>query len=311
MTLVDQFLEWLECERRYSPLTVRNYRHDVDEFLSWCGTTREEFEPHRIKREDVVDWSIHLLEERKLKSASVNRAVASLRTLWRWMATRGYVDANITKVISQLKTPKRLPSFVPESRMEEVLATMRDDLASDDFLRVRNVVIVLLIYTAGLRLSELVGANVEDLAPDYSSLRVVGKGNKVRVQPLIEGMAPILKKYFSQFSLQNICIGQKKPLILSQKGRRISQRTVERIVDGVLRSAGVQGKTSPHVLRHTFATHLLNRGSDLREIQELLGHSSLVATQVYTHTNIEQLREVYAAAHPRGSEQAPPPTEEA
>ena len=311
MTLVDQFLEWLECERRYSPLTVRNYRHDVDEFLSWCGTTREEFEPHRIKREDVVDWSIHLLEDRRLKSASVNRAVASLRTLWRWMAARGYVDANITKVISQLNTPKRLPSFVPESRMEEVLATMRDDLASDDFLRVRNVVIVLLIYTAGLRLSELVGANVEDLAPDYSSLRVVGKGNKVRVQPLIEGMAPILKKYFSQFSLQNICIGQKKPLILSQKGRRISQRTVERIVDGVLRSAGVQGKTSPHVLRHTFATHLLNRGSDLREIQELLGHSSLVATQVYTHTNIEQLREVYAAAHPRGSEQAPPPTEEA
>ena len=311
MTLVDQFLEWLECERRYSPLTVRNYRHDVDEFLSWCGTTREEFEPHRIKREDVVDWSIHLLEDRRLKSASVNRAVASLRTLWRWMAARGYVDANITNVISQLKTPKRLPSFVPESRMEEVLATMRDDLASDDFLRVRNVVIVLLIYTAGLRLSELVGANVEDLAPDYSSLRVVGKGNKVRVQPLIEGMAPILKKYFSQFSLQNICIGQKKPLILSQKGRRISQRTVERIVDGVLRSAGVQGKTSPHVLRHTFATHLLNRGSDLREIQELLGHSSLVATQVYTHTNIEQLREVYAAAHPRGSEQAPPPTEEA
>ena len=311
MTLVDQFLEWLECERRYSPLTVRNYRHDVDEFLSWCGTTREEFEPQRIKREDVVDWSIHLVEERKLKSASANRAMASLRTLWRWMAARGYVDANITKVISQLKIPKRLPSFVPESRMEEVLTTMRDDLASDDFLRVRNAVIVLLIYTAGLRLSELVGANVEDLAPDYSSLRVVGKGNKVRVQPLIEGMAPILKKYFSQFSLQNICIGQKKPLILSQKGRRISQRTVERIVDGVLRSAGVQGKTSPHVLRHTFATHLLNRGSDLREIQELLGHSSLVATQVYTHTNIEQLREVYAAAHPRGSEQAPPPTEEA
>ena len=311
MTLVDQFLEWLECERRYSPLTVRNYRRDVDEFLSWCGTTREEFEPQRIKREDVVDWSIHLVEERKLKSASVNRAMASLRTLWRWMAARGYVDANITKVISQLKIPKRLPSFVPESRMEEVLTTMRDDLASDDFLRVRNAVIVLLIYTAGLRLSELVGANVEDLAPDYSSLRVVGKGNKVRVQPLIEGMAPILKKYFSQFSLQNICIGQKKPLILSQKGRRISQRTVERIVDGVLRSAGVQGKTSPHVLRHTFATHLLNRGSDLREIQELLGHSSLVATQVYTHTNIEQLREVYAAAHPRGSEQAPPPPEEA
>ena len=311
MTLVDQFLEWLECERRYSPLTVRNYRRDVDEFLLWCGTTREEFEPQRIKREDVVDWSIHLVEERKLKSASANRAMASLRTLWRWMAARGYVDANITKVISQLKIPKRLPSFVPESRMEEVLTTMRDDLASDDFLRVRNAVIVLLIYTAGLRLSELVGANVEDLAPDYSSLRVVGKGNKVRVQPLIEGMAPILKKYFSQFSLQNICIGQKKPLILSQKGKRISQRTVERIVDGVLRSAGVQGKTSPHMLRHTFATHLLNRGSDLREIQELLGHSSLVATQVYTHTNIEQLREVYAAAHPRGSEQAPPPTEEA
>ena len=129
----------------------------------------------------------------------------------------------------------------------------------------------------------------------------MGKGRKERVQPLLSGMGEILKKYFSQISSQNICTGQKFPLILSQKGRRISQRTVERIVSRVLKSSGVLGKTSPHVLRHTFATHLLNRGADLREIQELLGHSSLKATQVYTHTDIERLKEVVALAHPHST----------
>ena len=238
-----------------------------------------------------------------MATASVNRAVATLRTLWRWLKLHGHVEKNITTMISQFKTPRRLPQFVPETRMLELVEDMRADIDSEEFLRVRNALIVLLIYTSGLRLSELVEANVEDIASDYSSIRVMGKGGKQRVQPLLRGMAGVIKKYFRQISSQNICIGQKKPLILSQKGQRLSRRTVERVVDRVLKGAGVQGKTSPHVLRHTFATHLLNRGSDLREIQELLGHASLRATQVYTHTDIERLKEVYHTFHPRESEE--------
>jgi len=303
MNVIDEFLLWLEAERRYSPLTVRNYSRDIDDFLAWYGVTREAFRAEDVVRTDILDWTIYLHEERRMATASVNRAVATLRTLWRWLKLHGHVEKNITTMISQFKTPRRLPQFVPETRMLELVEDMRADIDSEEFLRVRNALIVLLIYTSGLRLSELVEANVEDIASDYSSIRVMGKGGKQRVQPLLRGMAGVIKKYFRQISSQNICIGQKKPLILSQKGQRLSRRTVERVVDRVLKGAGVQGKTSPHVLRHTFATHLLNRGSDLREIQELLGHASLRATQVYTHTDIERLKEVYHTFHPRESEE--------
>lgn len=184
--------------------------------------------------------------------------------------------------------------------MSGIIEGLNDDIASDDGERLRDAVIMLLLYTCGLRLSELVEANVEDIASDFSSIRVCGKGNKIRIQPIVKSVGDVLKKYFSQNSSQNICIGQKKALILSKKGERINRRAVQRIVDRKLKCYGIQGKTSPHVLRHTFATHLLNSGADLREIQELLGHSALRTTQVYTHTNIESLKEVYKLAHPRG-----------
>lgn len=297
--LIDEFIVWLEAERRYSPLTVRNYRRDIDDFVAFCGLTHDDFDPKSIKREDVEEWMVYLGEERKLKTTSINRTIASLRTLWRWMLAHNHVEKDIMKTLRQYKPPKRLPTFVPDSRMEDVISELREDIASDDFVRLRDALIVLLIYTAGLRLSELVNSNVEDLSPDYTSLRVMGKGRKERIQPLIASLGEVIKKYFIQNSSQNICTGQKKALILSNKGARISRRTVERIVDKKLKGVGIQGKTSPHVLRHTFATRVLNEGGDLREIQELLGHSSLKATQVYTHLDIERLKHAYAMAHPR------------
>ena len=300
--LIDEFIVWLEAERRYSPLTVRNYRRDVDDFVAFCGVTHATFDPECIRREDVEEWMVYLGEERKLKVTSVNRTMASLRTFWRWMLAHGHVDKDLMKTLHQYKAPKRLPTFVPDSRMEDLLAELREDIASDDFERLRDALIILLIYTAGLRLSELVEANTSDIAADYTSLRVMGKGRKERIQPLLGSIGEVLKKYFIQISSQNICTAQKKALILSKKGERISRRTVERIVDRKLKGVGVQGKTSPHVLRHTFATRVLNEGGDLREIQELLGHSSLKATQVYTHLDIERLKHTYAMAHPRERE---------
>lgn len=300
MNVIDDFIVWLEAERRLSPLTVRNYRRDVDDFLSWLGVTRETFEPTRIKREDIIDWSTSLFEERGLRASSVNRTIASLRTLWRWMLSHKVVEHDIFAGVHGYKTPRRLPTFVPDTRMMDIVEELRNDIYSEDFERVRDALIILLIYTSGLRLAELVDANAEDLAADMSALRVVGKGRKERVQPIVGSLKGILKKYFSLISSQNICTSQKKALILSKKGERISRRTVERIVERRLKMSGVQGKASPHVLRHTFATHLLNDGADLREIQELLGHGSLRATQVYTHNDFERLKEVYEAAHPRG-----------
>lgn len=299
MNLVDGFISYIEAERRYSPLTVRNYRRDIADFLEFIKVDADKFDPNAITRADVEEWIVYLFEERKLKAQSVNRGVASLRSFWKWMLGHGHANKDIVSVISQAKTPSRLPVFVSESRMTDVVAMLRDDIGSEDFERLRDAVIVLLFYTAGLRLTELATATIGDISQDMRTIRILGKGEKERIVPLIGRMGEILKKYFSQFSSQNICIGQKKALILSKKGEPISARTIERIVDSKLKGAGIQGKTSPHTLRHTFATHLLNEGADLREIQELLGHSSLKATQVYTHTNIEKLKEVYSTAHPR------------
>ena len=299
MNLIDRFLQWLEAERRYSPLTVRNYRRDIGDFLSWRGVTCDSFEPRDIMREDVEEWIIYLSDERKLKATSVNRTVASLRTLWRWLMHHGHVERDVVSMIRSTKTPRRLPVFVPDSRMTEVIDGIKEDLRSGDFVRVRDAVVVVLFYTSGMRLAELHQVNVGDISADFSHIRVLGKGNKERIVPLIAPVQEILRKYCGQKSSQNICIDQKKALILSEKEERLSQRTLQRIVDRVLKASGVQGKTSPHVLRHTFATHLLNMGADLRDIQELLGHSSLKATQVYTHNDVERLKAVYAEAHPR------------
>ena len=302
MNLVDGFISYIEAERRYSPLTVRNYRRDIADFLEFIGVEAESFDPNAIARADVEEWIVYLFEKRKLKAQSVNRSVVTLRSFWKWMLGHGHANRDIVSIISQAKTPSRLPVFVSESRMEDVVALLRDDIASEEFERLRDAVLLLLFTTAGLRLAELANLKLGNISADYRTIRILGKGEKERIVPLIGRMGEILKKYFSQFSSQNICIGQKKALILSKKGEPISVRTIQRIVDRKLKGAGIQGKTSPHTLRHTFATHLLNEGADLREIQELLGHSSLKATQVYTHTNIEKLKEVYSTAHPREKE---------
>lgn len=295
--MLAQFIQYLTAERRYSPLTVRNYRRDVELFLAWLGTDDERFDARQVSAQDIREWIIHRTEQGTLNAASVNREVSSLRSLFRWLHRTGAVDKDIFRNIRSLKTSRRLPAFVPESRMTGIINDC--ELDCEEFTQARNSLIILLFYACGLRLAELVGIDRGDFADDLLSLRVRGKGDKHRLVPIVEPVREKISHYLQLIERQNICNFGEKALFLTQQGKRISRSTVYRIVQQELGRGGVQGKKSPHVLRHTFATHLLNAGADMREIQELLGHASLQATQVYTHNSIAKLRDIYAKAHPR------------
>jgi integrase/recombinase XerC len=182
--------------------------------------------------------------------------------------------------------------------MESIVNRCRDG-EEEDFETLRDRLIVVFFYATGLRLAELVAIDVDDFSDDWRSLRVVGKGDKERLVPILDPLVDQILAYRDAISRQQICKSGEKALFLTCKGVRVSRSKVYRVVQKALQEGGVQGKKSPHVLRHTFATHLMNAGADMREIQELMGHSSLQSTQVYTHNSIARLSEVYAVAHPR------------
>ena len=307
--VINRFIDYLLFERRYSPLTVRNYRHDVEQFLAWgeASTAEGSFSLLEVRAADLREWIMSLSDARKdnnsskrrMNNASINRTVASVRSMYKALRRMGIIERDLFATVGSLRTSQRLPKFVPEGEMYEVVARVKRDLASEEWIECRNALLVLLIYACGLRLAEVVAIDLQHFEGDYTSLRVKGKGDKERMVPIVKRLGREIKLFIERFSEEKICKSHENALFLSKRGGRISRSDVQRSVARLLRECGVQGKVSPHVLRHTFATHLLNEGADLREIQELLGHSSLRATQVYTHNNIAQLQRVYLSAHPR------------
>jgi len=297
---IERFARYLAAERRYSPLTVRNYLRDVERFAAWgAGASGGVFALCDARGEDIREWIVSLSEGGTLNNASINRTVASVRAFYRYLRREGVTERDLFAGISSLRTSRRLPAFVPDSRMADVVREVLARLDSDDMRTRRDALMVLVFYTCGLRLAELTGIRRDDFTADFSALRVRGKGDKMRSVPLLDRVACEIKRHIERNRAENICSDDEKSLFLSSRGKPVSRSDVQRSVARLLRECGVQGKCSPHVLRHTFATHLLNDGADLREIQELMGHSSLRATQVYTHNDIAQLRRVYASAHPR------------
>lgn len=297
--MLEDFCRYLAAERRYSPLTVRNYRRDVERFAAWIEAGGGVFDPCAVEVADIRAWIVARCDE-GLKAASVNREVSSLRAFFRYLFRTGRIGRELFRGLPSLRTPGRLPVFVPETRMERVVERCCPDSDEEDFRTIRNALIVLMLYGCGLRLAELVGIDRSDLASDGGTLRVRGKGGKERIVPLPGLVRKKIEHYRTLIERLNICNSTEKALILTSKGGRVSRSTVSRAVKEELSRSGVQGKRSPHVLRHTYATHLLNEGADMREIQELLGHASLQATQVYTHNSIARLQEAYTKAHPRG-----------
>ena len=300
--MIDAFVTYIQAEKRYSPLTVRNYRHDIESFFSWCASngdiSPEEFDIKSVTAEDIREWIVHRTSVDEINASSMNRELSSLRSFYRFLRQRGVVSQDIFCRIPPLRTSQKLPTFIPETRMSNLLDSLRGKSEAGEFIEQRNALIVSLFYGCGIRLAELQGICFGNFAHDLSTLHIRGKGDKHRMIPVLPDMVTRVRAYIDRMKEMGFNTSVKAPLVVSEKGNALSRSSIQRIVSSELREANVQGKKSPHVLRHTFATHLMNKEADMRDIQELLGHSSLRTTQCYTHNSITQLQEVYKRAHP-------------
>ena len=297
--LADRYLEHLAFEKRCSPHTVAAYRRDLAQFTAFAsgmGVSMPEDARDRVVRA----WMMHLMEL-GVGARTVNRKLSALRGFFRFARTTGSIAAEPTALIDPPKTPKRLPEFVEQGRMERLF----DDLPWPEGFKGRTDRLVLeLFYGTGMRLAELLGLKVRDADLPGRSLRVLGKRNKERIIPLADGLAGQLGEYLA---VRVTLFGEPPPdgaLLVGERGEPLARRTVQRLVTHYLGGVTSQRKRSPHVLRHTFATHMLDQGADLNAVKELLGHAGLAATQVYTHNTVEKLRRVHAQAHPRGGGRA-------
>ncbi len=296
--MIDRFIAYIESERRYSPLTVRNYRRDLEAFAKWFNAqlNLEQFDVRAVATDDVRDWIMYRIDTQKISSASMNRELSSLKSFFRYLRKIKVVEKDILKTIGSLKTPKELPLVVPKSRMQRVLSTAEEQSYSTQFKEQRNSLIISLFYGCGIRLAELNNIKVKDISD--GSVRILGKGDKQRIVPLLAELEERIERYKECCHACKIELNPDSYLIVNTKAEQLSRSTIQRVVLSQLDSAAVKGRKSPHVLRHTFATQLLDSGADMREIQELLGHASLSSTQHYTHNSIGQLKEVYKRAHP-------------
>lgn len=307
---LSQFEEYLRYERRYSPATVEAYLRDVREFCAWIGQGGDVgcVDLSLVTRNEIAEWVMWLTESGH-KATSVNRATSAVKSLFRLLHGRGIIPTNPAALIGTQRVPQRPPTFVQTDCTKDIIKGLveavsdfcppaEDEEWSARYSRALNGTIIILFYATGLRLAELVSLTTDSFAFAYASLRVVGKGEKERVVPLPSLAQKIIADYCEKWR-REICKSQEKVLFLTSKGEAMSRWQIERAVKSTLAEYGVQGKISPHVLRHTFATHLLGGGADMRDIQELMGHASLSTTQIYTHNTAEELKKAYNKAHPR------------
>jgi len=293
--LTERFLEHLAYERRSSPLTVKAYREDLGQFSIFLKDAVGIAGPEEANDKAVRAWMMRLLET-GTGPRSVNRKLSTLRAFYKFARTVGSVGADPTDLIEAPKTPKRLPEFIAERGMEQLASTPWPE----GFVGIRDRTLIELLYGTGMRLAELLGLTPADIDLRRRTLRVLGKRNKERIIPVAEPLMDLLNTYLAARQRLSPPPGPASALIVDGSGEPMPRRSVQRLVAHYLGAVTSQSKRSPHVLRHTFATHLLNNGADLNAVKELLGHASLAATQVYTHNTVEKLKKAHQQAHPRG-----------
>jgi integrase/recombinase XerC len=291
---VPDFINYLKYERRYSSYTIRSYCDDLVQFYQFLEKEFDMINPSAslISASFIRSW-LAFLKENQLTSKSINRKISSLKSFFKYQIKQENLEVSPMTVITSPKNNKRLPSFVDQKDVFTLLNTVE---FPDTWMGKTEKLIVEIFYNTGMRLSELI--NLKEHHVNESSLKVIGKGNKERIIPISSKLSENIQFYIKR-KHEELSLGDKVYLIVNQKGKKVYSKYVYLVIKKYLSLVTTINKKSPHILRHTFATHLSNNGADLHSIKELLGHSSLAATQIYTHNTIEKLKDAYNKAHPK------------
>lgn len=293
--MLENFLQYLSLEKRYSPLTVKSYRTDLSQLQLFLDEQYQSDDLSHLSYTQVRSWVVSLMDA-KLSPRSVNRKISAIKSFFKWGKIYHNFGEDPTLRLVNPKIAKRLPVYVEEAQMDDLLDL---SLFPDSFEGCRDKLLVELLYQTGIRSSELVSLRQQNVDFSTKTIKVLGKRNKERIIPVGDEIFQTIESYLNQKSSLNTHIDSPH-LFVTSKGQSIYPKLVYRVVNSYLGTISTLQKKSPHVLRHTFATHMLNRGADLNAIKELLGHSSLAATQVYTHNNIDKLKDIHRSTHPTG-----------
>ena len=291
---IDAFLEYLSLEKKYSKHTITAYKNDLISFRDFCETHAGEADLTKIHYAQVRSWLVSLVQQ-KIANSTINRKVSALKSFYKFLQKTGEVSVNPLAKHKALKVKKRVQ--VPFS-FEEITAVVKNIAEDSEFIQLRNRLMVELFYSTGMRRAELIALKEASIDFSNQTVKVLGKRNKERYIPLLPS---VLKTMAAYLKVKRESFQNNTWLFVTQQDNKIYETLVYRVINNYFSKVSSKVKKSPHILRHSFATHLVNEGADLNSVKELLGHSSLAATQVYTHNSLEKVKKVYNQAHPRSN----------
>lgn len=285
---LEDFINYIKSEKRFSKHTITSYETDLNQFFNYIEAECQITNPKDVSFKLIRNWISSLLEN-NLKSTSVNRKISSLKSYYKFLLVSNYVETNPTLKLISPKSSKRLPVFVEKDNMDSLFDK---DFFEDSYEGTRDKLIIELFYFTGMRLSELIHIKTSDIDKVNSQIKVIGKRNKERLIPITFNTLKDLNEFINFYEIENF-------LFADGNGKKMYPKKIYRIVNKYLTKISSIKKKSPHVLRHSFATHMLNNGADINAIKEILGHANLSATQIYTHNSIKKLKNVHKQAHPK------------